>query len=171
MEKTDKRRIALSGTSFLAFGAGGLTMYFLDPDQGRSRRAVIQDKIAAGFRRSSDRAQKRGRYLAGQVEGAKERITRSGAEESVPPNDQALLAKIESEVTGGAQFPKERISINVDNGVVFLRGELDSIEQIDEIEQAVRKVTGVIDVRNLLHLPGESPPNLRPVQNTEAQQQ
>jgi osmotically-inducible protein OsmY len=64
-------------------------------------------------------------------------------------------------VLGGGKYPKGKVAINVERGVAVLRGELDSRDQIDRLEQDVRKVTGVLDVDNHLHLPGEPPPNKR----------
>lgn len=48
--------------------------------------------------------------------------------------------------------------MNVEAGVVYLRGQLDSAEEIDRLTEAVREVEGVGAVRSLLHLPGEEPP-------------
>jgi hypothetical protein len=36
---------------------------------------------------------------------------------------------------------------------------VDDLQQMNSIEQEVRKITGVIEVSNLLHVPGETPPN------------
>ena len=51
-------------------------------------------------------------------------------------------------------IPKGRININAEGGVIVLRGELERPEQINAVEAAVRRVAGVRDVENLLHLPG-----------------
>ena len=45
--------------------------------------------------------------------------------------------------------------MNAENGVVYLRGEADRSELIETLENQVRKVEGVQEVENLLHLPGE----------------
>jgi osmotically-inducible protein OsmY len=46
------------------------------------------------------------------------------------------------------------------DGVVELRGQVDDPAAIDQLETRTRNVTGVRDVRNLLHLPGQEPANL-----------
>lgn len=120
-------------------GAGALAMYFLDPEKGRTRRAQVQDKVTKIRTKGSG------------VVGAQR-------QEAPPANDQTLAAKIESEVLGKAEYPKGSINVNVEYGVVYLRGEVPSQDAKSAIEQDVRKVTGVVDVENLLHLPGEPAP-------------
>jgi osmotically-inducible protein OsmY len=136
-----------------------VAVYLFDPQRGRTRRAKLRDKAGAWVRRGSRELERRGRYFGAKAYGLKERAAHVGAEEVVPPNDQALAAKVESEVLGRSTYPKGKVNVNVEHGVVVLRGELEDETQISELEQDVRKITGVLDVRNLLHLPGQSPPN------------
>ena len=56
-------------------------------------------------------------------------------------------------------IPKGRINVNAENGVIELRGQLDSADQIERIAARVRQVPGVLDVANLMHLPGTPAPN------------
>jgi hypothetical protein len=73
-------------------------------------------------------------------------------------NDPALKAKVESELfQQEADVDKSRLSIGVADGVVTLRGELDSRERIESVAEAVSLIDGVRRVENLLHLPGEEP--------------
>jgi osmotically-inducible protein OsmY len=53
----------------------------------------------------------------------------------------------------------KHISVDAAKGAVTLRGQLDDREAIARLESAVRRVDGVREVVNLLHLPGEPPPN------------
>jgi osmotically-inducible protein OsmY len=46
------------------------------------------------------------------------------------------------------------------DGVVTLRGQVPAASMKDELERKARDVTGVRDVQNLLHLPGEDAPML-----------
>jgi hypothetical protein len=66
-------------------------------------------------------------------------------------DDATLAHKVETELFRPADVPKGSISVNVNDGVVELRGELPDQSQIDELGNAARKVSGVKDVRNLLH--------------------
>jgi osmotically-inducible protein OsmY len=65
-------------------------------------------------------------------------------------DDVTLARKVESELFRPADVPKGAISVNVNDGVVELRGELADQEQIDELGDTARKIDGVKDVRNLL---------------------
>jgi osmotically-inducible protein OsmY len=58
---------------------------------------------------------------------------------------------IESELFRPADVPKGAISVNVNDGLVELRGELPDQAQIDRLGDTARKITGVKDVNNLLH--------------------
>jgi osmotically-inducible protein OsmY len=69
-------------------------------------------------------------------------------------DDQTLQAKVESEVFRGTEAPKGDVNVNVELGVVYLRGELEDQSLIQELEQRVRTVQGVNRVENLLHTPG-----------------
>ena len=74
------------------------------------------------------------------------------------PNDATLVAKVESEVFRDPEMPKGAVNVNAENGVVVLRGQVEKPELIAELEKKVRKVQGVHDVENLLHLPGAEAP-------------
>jgi len=73
-------------------------------------------------------------------------------------DDVTLVDKVESEIFRDPTVPKGRITINAERGRVVLRGEVDQPEQISALDVAVRQVSGVTDVENLLHLPGTSAP-------------
>lgn len=142
-----------------AVATGALLMYLFDPAMGRSRRAQIRDRLAGSVRSGERRAERAGRAIAAQGYGIAQKVAHTGSTEEIPPNDAALTAKIESEVLSRWNYPKGQVKVNSEGGLVYLRGQLDDQDSIDSLEQEVRKVTGVVDVRNLLHLPGEDPPN------------
>jgi osmotically-inducible protein OsmY len=99
------------------------------------------------------------RYV-GQAKGAVGSVTpgagREPAEERL--NDPALARKVESEVFRDQEFPKGNISVNVEYGVVYLRGEVADREQMDALVARTREVDGVRGVENLTHLPNEAAP-------------
>ena len=66
-------------------------------------------------------------------------------------DDVTLAHKVETELFRPADVPKGSISVNVNDGVVELRGELPDQKQIDELGDNAKKIDGVKDVRNLLH--------------------
>jgi len=139
-------------------GLGAAAMYFLDPEQGRTRRAQLQDKVTKFRTRGSKAVDQVQRSVESQAYGVQQKVEAARRDAAPPENDQALQAKVESEVLGKAEYPKGSINVNVENGVVYLRGEVSSQDTRSAIEQDVRKVTGVVDVQNLLHLPGEPAP-------------
>ena len=67
-------------------------------------------------------------------------------------DDVTLARKVESELFRPATVPKGAISVNVNDGVVELRGEIADQGQIDELGANARKIDGVKDVRNLLQI-------------------
>jgi hypothetical protein len=138
----------------LAGAAGAALSYFLDPDQGRRRRNMARDRVAATFRRGFRRLARAGRAAAAEAYGLTQKATHLTPEDPFPPNDATLAHKVESEVFRDPDIPKGQININAEGGVIVLRGELERPEQINAVEAAVRRVPGVRDVENLLHLPG-----------------
>lgn len=147
------RKVALIG------GAGALITYFFDPRLGRGRRAKLQDQIGGVFRRLARETGRKAEYARGHAEG----MRHLGHRGSPPENDATLTAKVESEVLSRSNYPKGRISVNSVDGVVELRGTCDTPEQISDLEYEVRKVTGVGDVHNYLHLPNTPAPNKQEV--------
>ena len=73
-------------------------------------------------------------------------------------DDQTLKAKVESEVFRDTEAPKGDVNVNVERGVVYLRGQLEDQSLIQELEQRVRTVHGVNGVENLLRTPGTEAP-------------
>jgi osmotically-inducible protein OsmY len=86
------------------------------------------------------------RKAVGKVKGAASSVT--GGKDY---DDATLAHKVETELFRPADAPKGQVSINVNDGVVELRGELADQKQIDELGETARKIGGVKDVRNLLH--------------------
>jgi len=111
-------------------------------------------------RKGAAEAQGKAQYAGGAVKGAAEQVRPTGEREDPGErlNDAGLQAKVESEVFRATDVDKGRVSVSVEDMVVYLRGELDSPEAISRLEDAARGVDGVRDVENLLHLPGEPAP-------------
>jgi osmotically-inducible protein OsmY len=90
--------------------------------------------------------------MAGSVPG----VGREPAEQRL--NDPALASKVESEVFRDQQIPKDKLSVNVENGVAYFRGEVPDQGTMDELIGRARKVDGIKGVENLTHLPSEAAP-------------
>jgi osmotically-inducible protein OsmY len=156
--KSRKKPVITTSRVLMLAGACAAAMYLFDPDRGKSRRSLLQQRIGGLLRRGSDRAGRKAQYYAGKAQGVKERVAASG-DRPLPANDQTLAAKIESEVLGGSAYPKEKLNVTVEDGIVTLRGEVDHLDQAASLEQEIGKVSGVLEVRSFLHLPGEPAPN------------
>ena len=99
-------------------------------------------------KRYAERYAGQAKGMAGSAPG----VGRPPAEERL--NDPALAQKVESEVFRDKEIPKDKLSVNVENGVVYLRGEVPDRELMDELIARTRKVDGVQGVENLTHLAG-----------------
>src|SRR5215211_6430386 len=134
--------------------AGAALVYMLDPDRGRRRRAMARDRLVATFRRGGRRAGRLRRRIGAGAYGVRQKVTHLRPEDASTPDDVTLVRRVESEVFRDPDVPKGQININAEDGVIILRGQVERPEQIEELEARVRKVHGVRDVDNLLHLPG-----------------
>jgi osmotically-inducible protein OsmY len=68
------------------------------------------------------------------------------------PNDATLAQRVASQVFRDGTIPKGKINLNAENGVVVVRGVIERPEQIDVVTEAIRNVSGVQHVQNLLHV-------------------
>jgi hypothetical protein len=73
-------------------------------------------------------------------------------------DDVTLARKVESEIFRADHPAKAKVSVNVADGVVELRGQVEQ-EHIATLGRAARAVDGVRDVHNLLHVPGTPAPH------------
>ena len=119
---------------------GAALVYFFDPQQGAKRRAMARDKVLSFVRKASSGT--------------------SGLGQPNDVDDQALKVKVESEVFRPADAPKGAVDVNVQNGIVYLRGQVEQPELIQDLEQRVRAVQGVREVENLLRVPGSEAPTV-----------
>ena len=114
-------------------GLGAALTYFFNPMEGQRRRAKIAGRIRA-------------------------LLARAEAGPKLQPDDVTLARKVETEIFRPEDAPKGQVDVNVENGIVFLRGEVERPEIIKDLEGRARKVQGVREVENLLHLPGSPSP-------------
>ena len=143
----------------LALGAalGSLAGFFLDPDRGRSRRALTRDRVRGIARRAGRRAERAGQAVGAQVYGMSQRAQHRHD----PPkdyDDATLAAKVETELFRPPDVPKGQINVNVQDGVVQLRGEVADRGLVEDLAERTRRIQGVRDVENLLHTPGTAAP-------------
>jgi osmotically-inducible protein OsmY len=139
---------------YLAAAVGGAAfMYFADSQHGRRRRHVTRDKAVSLSRHAGRRGRKLVHHVTSDARGYVERARHARARGGEELDDQTLVDKVESIVFRDRDVPKGQINVNAENGVVFLRGQVDRPELVDALEARVRKVSGVRDVQNLLRTP------------------
>jgi osmotically-inducible protein OsmY len=136
---------------------GALLAYFFDPNNGTRRRHMFLDRVGAFFRSGGRRAGKAGRAVAADAYGFSQKVQHL-KEEPKEYDDATLADKIRSEVFRDPEIPKGNINVNVQQGVAQLRGEMPRPELIDDLVEQTRKVQGVREVENLLHVPGTKAP-------------
>ena len=149
-------------TMFVAgAGFGAAAAYLLDQDSGNRRRKLVADKAARFSRQGAGTVQGAAQSVGAQAQGvaAKAQHKATGGD-SAPGDDNTLKSKIESEIFRDADARKGSVDVTVDNGIVELRGQVDDQATGEALEMKTRMVSGVRDVRNMLHLPGETPPNV-----------
>jgi hypothetical protein len=80
-------------------------------------------------------------------------------------DDVSLARKVETVIFRDDAVAKGKIDVNAANGVVWLRGEAKTPEQIKLLEQQTLVIPEVTRVENLLHLPKTPAPTRTPVVN------
>jgi osmotically-inducible protein OsmY len=119
----------------LLFGAaiGAAAAHFLDPQSGRRRREQIRGQAVSKLHTTGDE-----------------------------PDDQTLAHKVETEIFRAPDAPKGDVSVDVQAGVVNLRGEVADDEWITRLADEASHVDGIKGVNNLLHPPGTPAPAAEP---------
>lgn len=153
-----RRRSPRVAAFLVGSGAGAGGAYLLDPQNGKRRRHVLRDKTRARLRGGARELGRSAHYAGGKAAGV--------AAEAMPPrrdsselNDPTLAAKVESELFRPEGSPKGTVDVNVEDHVVYLRGQVASREQLEELVDRARAVDGVARAESLLHLPGEPAPS------------
>jgi osmotically-inducible protein OsmY len=136
---------------------GALGALYLDPANGKRRRHTLRDRARGTLRRGGRRTLRLARGLAAGSYGL---VQKAKHVHQAPKDydDATLKAKVETELFRPEGAPKGKVNINAQNGIVQLRGELDSHDLIDDLVHRARRIQGVREVENLLHVSGERAP-------------
>src|SRR5947207_2255522 len=137
---------------------GWLAAYFYDPRLGRSRRALARDWVRSRARRLMRRGERAQRYATATAIGKTQAFRHRREEPKPQPDDVTLAHKVETIIFRNHEVPKGQISVNAEDGVVWLRGEVPTESMIEALVERTREVTGVRRVESLLHLPGQDAP-------------
>jgi BON domain len=148
------RSASTIGALLLAAAVGALAEYFFDRQHGARRRHVVRDRARSALRRRSRDAVRRAKYVEGVAEGVAYKAAHAVpgvGRDKERPDDVTLAQKVESIAFRKAGVPKGQVSVNADNAVIYLRGHLESDEQIEALVRVTQAIEGVDGVKNLLH--------------------
>jgi osmotically-inducible protein OsmY len=138
----------------IGVGIGAAAGYLADPDRGRARRTELQQQAMSTATRAADQALDAARDTTQRAVGS--------AIDAVPeftrPSDAVLLERVRSQAIGPSDVPNAQLVTTVADGVVELRGKVDTLPQREALLRAVAAVDGVREVRDLTHLPEEPAP-------------
>jgi osmotically-inducible protein OsmY len=137
---------------------GAAIAYLFDPVSGRGRRTRLRDQAMSEMRRTRERAEAKKRHLSNIARGTVSELSSPGPDNR-EPDDATLAQRIQSEVFGSADVPKDRIALTVVDGTAELRGELDAQEDVDALFIRVSAVPGVRGVHNFMRVHGADAPN------------
>lgn len=158
------RRAAFAMTAAAAAGGmvvGALLEYFLDPRAGRRRRRTTRDRALSRLRHGERRAVVRARRAESHAVGVARRTVNARRRAAEQPDDVTLAQKVESQLYRRTGIPKGRVSVNAEDGVVFLRGVLERQDDIDRLAEETGRIDGVHAVENLVHMAGTPAPASR----------
>lgn len=144
---------------------GAFVMFYLDPHQGRRRRALVRDKLAhfgnLFTKKVPHTVERRVRFFEGVAQGVAhdvaELVGGGGADPDL--DDDKLVARVRAQVLRNRDLRPGEIHIDAYEGCVTLRGQLEHPEEIRHLIDESSHVEGVREVRSYLHLPGTPAPN------------
>jgi len=142
----------------VALAAGALAMYYLDPEMGKRRRALVRDKMTAGRHDVERYARKTATRATDQLKGAAATIKSRADKSSQPENDQQLAERVRSQIGRIVSNPGA-VTVQAEAGKITLEGNILSSER-SRLVTAVADIEGVrwVDDRLTIHdAPGNVP--------------
>jgi osmotically-inducible protein OsmY len=135
----------------LGAATGAAAARFLTPDTGRKAASAASSVASAAGTHAG--------HAVNTVKGAAHSAAPSRTE---PMDDVTQADRVKSEIFRDAQAPKGGVSVDVQAGVAYLRGEVPDQNWVERFGTEARKVTGIDGVKNLLHTPGTPTPTAEP---------
>jgi gas vesicle protein len=139
----------------VALGAvvGAVIMYFLDPQAGRRRRALVRDQLVKLGRVSGTQLEGASQGIADRSEGLMAEassLADSAAPAATEVDDATLEERVRSEL-GRVGADTGAIQISARSGQVLVEGWLpdDEADRVLDAVRAVHGVSGVIDRRSV----------------------
>jgi osmotically-inducible protein OsmY len=144
-------------TFALGAAAGAAARHFLNS----SSRSQLRDQALSKARSGAQQAATGATHAASKAKGAVATAT-PGPTRLEDADDVTLARKVETEIFRDADAPKGDVSIDVQAGVVYLRGAVADESWIERFADGARRVDGVKGVKNLLHRTGTPAPTAEP---------
>ncbi|HZH43810.1 MAG TPA: BON domain-containing protein [Lysobacter sp.] len=144
-------------TLFAILGAaatGAVAMYYLDPQLGRRRRALVRDKTVSAYHGAGDFTRTQTRRVGNRVKGLVHAVRPSGR----PLDDDQLRERLQSKIGRAVSHPGA-VHVDVDQGRVRLHGHVLT-DELDTLLAVVSSLKGVASVDNQLEAhdePGSVP--------------
>jgi uncharacterized membrane protein len=135
-------------------------MYFMDPDRGRRRRALVRDKSTSAWNQSSESAGKAWRDVSNRAHGIAAKSRHVIGRVQGNTGDQVIDSRVRSRLGRATNHPGA-INVTVTDGHVQLNGAVLEHEH-HAVMQAVRSVSGVtaVDDRLIRHQTAQGVPSL-----------
>ena len=128
------------------FASGAATMYFLDPNRGARRRAMLTDKVTSTGSHLPDAMRKTAKDVSNRAQGVWAETTNLFSNDE--PSDQVLEARVRSKMGRVTSHP-HALKVAARGGEVTLSGPILEHE-VDRLMQCVSGVRGVSNVVNEL---------------------
>ncbi|MDB6163770.1 MAG: putative lipoprotein [Xanthomonadaceae bacterium] len=124
------------------FAAGAAAMYYLDPQTGRRRRALVREKTVAAGSQAKDLARAKSRQALDHARGAAARTRARNANAFV--DDDMLRDQVRSRL---GHLVDQPVDVAVVDGRVVLSANLSNAA-FDELIGAVSTMPGVLHVES-----------------------
>lgn len=135
-----------SSTALTAAAAAALATYFLDPDIGRRRRAVVRDKVLGKLSHADEAGRVVAVDLRNRLKGVFASLRTRMTSRDVP--DEVLAERVKAKLGRFLGHPGS-VEVAASGGTVTLQGPVLKHE-VDAVLRAVRTVPGVHAVENRL---------------------
>src|SRR5438552_11316229 len=145
-----------------SFALGAAAMYFLDPDKGRRRRAILRDRSRSAITEMLNFVSVAARDAAHRAQGVRAQAQRQ-LDHGGTPDDLKLRERVRARLGRVVSHP-HAIQVGAYSGRVTLSGPILAGEVLQLLE-AVRSVRDVLEVEDHLdvHARPDSVPSLQGV--------
>jgi len=145
-ERSARSALGTLANVALAFAAGALAMYLMDPNTGRRRRAIVRDR-GISMRHDAER------YVRGKSKRAADRLRGVAARTratlaSEPVDDDLLHERIRARLGRLVGRPHD-VEVHVRDGRVQLKGHVAE-EEFHDLLHTVSSMRGVQNLESLL---------------------